>query len=211
MKKIFLLVLAGLGGALLTFILFVTVLVDSVIPKQYSTTNISDYGRYTGNNTNKFAQEFIPSFFPEQIEPYFSDVQYSYRAQKNDAYAFEAYLEFTLPDDKTYNAFVAKHTAGMDCTKFLYAPEYTEYSIANTFALVIRENNSADTGSASIGDARIGKILCKPNERRVIFVAIGVYDGGIVETDFLSVFFNRFQINPREYARTADSRYQGER
>lgn len=210
MKKVFWLVLASLGGVLLTLILFVTVLIDLITPRQYTTTDISDYGQYTGNNNNKFAQEFIPSFFPEQIEPYFSDVQYSYRAQKNDAYAFEAYLEFTLPDDKTYNAFVAEHTAGMDGTKFLYAPEYTEYSIANTFALVISENKSADTGIASIGSARIGKILCKPTERRVIFVAMGVYDGGIVKTDFLSVFFDRFQINPREYALTADSRYQGE-
>ena len=211
MKKIFLLVLAVFGGILLTVIIFIMALYNPMPNRQYATTDISNYGQYTGNHDNRQAREWITSFFPEQIEPHFMDVYYSYRAQDDAVYAFEAYLEFTLPDDQTYNAFVAKHTAGLDGTKFLYAPEYTEYSFANQFDLFILEGKSTDAGSASIRNAKIGKILCKPDERRVIFVAMGMRDAIGAKINYFSVFFDRFQINPREYAQTADSRYQGER
>lgn len=175
---------------------FVAVLAFWAIPRQYVTTDIADYGTYKGNYDNKSVGEFITSFFPDEIESTFSDVQYSYRAQKNDAYAFEAYLSFVIEDEKHYNAFVEKYTAGLSQQEFRYDAAYQEYTVIDEFL----PSSEYENGVVSIRYAKIGKILCCPEKQEVIFVALGVYDGGVARTDFLCVYFNRFQIDPKEYA-----------
>jgi hypothetical protein len=178
--------------------LFVGVLIYSVcIPRQYVTTDIADYGKYTGNYDNKTVQAFIDSFFPEEIESTFSNVSYSYRAQKNDAYAFEAYLSFNVENDEHYRATVEKYTTGLQQSEFRYDGAYTQYLLVDKFSPGSIRNE--DTSDVNIRYAEIGKILCDPEKNEIIFVALGVYDGGIAKTDFLTVYFDRFQIDPLEY------------
>ena len=182
-------------AAVLIFSL-VTVFVFWAIPRQYVTTDIANYGTYKGNYDNKTVREFITSFFPDEIESNFSNVTYSYRAQKNDAYAFEAYLSFVIEDEKHYNAFVEKYTVGLSQQEFRYDAAYQEYTVIDEF----EPSSEYENGIVSIRYAKIGKILCCPDKQEVIFVALGVYDGGVARTDFLCVYFNRFQIDPKEYA-----------
>lgn len=175
--------------AFLGFCLFV--LVQSVIPKQYVTTNINDYGNYIGNRDNDFANEFITSFFPEKIEKSFSNIKYSYRAQKNDTYAFEAYLQFQIEDSTVFQKFIADN-ALTDSVDFRYDSSFKERVIADELQLTTIKNQK-------IQFAKIGKILYSEETHEIIYVAIGVYDGGIVSTEFLSEYFNRFNIDPIEY------------
>lgn len=165
--------------------------------RQFVTNDLADYGKYTGNFDNKSVEFFINSFFPDKIEDNFSDVVYSYRAQKNDAYAFEAYLSLTLRDMEQYNAVVESYTKELAKDKFRYDEAYWEYTIVDEFYPDPPENGNNDI---HIRYAKIGKILCCPEKQEVIFVALGVYDGGVAKTDFLCVYFDRFRINPREYA-----------
>lgn len=83
-------------------------------------------------------------------------------------------------------------------------PGYKEYSIENVLELDI---DAVDDPSSifyrQILYAKIGKILYSPEEQRIIYVAIGVYDGGGIGTNYLNVFFERFQIDPIEYEQTA--------
>lgn len=205
MKKtlcILLTILAVLFGVLLILLI---ILFSWSAPKQYVTSDIADYGQYTGNYDNKSAQAFISSFFPEQIEDTFSDITYSYRAQKNDAYAFEAYLAFKIEDSDAYTAFVEKYTAGKECSEFRYDNTYDAYTLIDEFLPVTSDSQQTENmdDDIHIQYAKIGKILCAPNRQEVIFIALGVYDGGIVTTDFLTVYFDQFEIDPLEYAKHA--------
>jgi len=182
--------------AVVSIFISAAVLVFWAIPRQYVTTDIADYGKYKGNYDNKTVREFISSFFPDEIESDYSNVTYSYRAQKNDAYAFEAYLSFVIEDEMQYNAFVEEHTAGLNQQAFRYDAAYWEYVVIDEFD----PSSQYENGIVSIRYAKIGKILCNPEKQEVIFVAMGVYDGGVAKTDFLCVYFNRFQIDPKEYA-----------
>ena len=181
--------------ALLVFV-FISIMLlfvrDAAYPQQYSTTNVSDYGKYVGNYDNDFPEEFINSFFPEKIEINFSDVKYSYRAQKGDTYAFEAYLEFQIEKESEFQSYVYEKI-GNSAMNFKYDSDFKEYVIFDEFQLNGEE-------SKSIRGAKIGKILYSEKNQRIIYVAIGVYDGGMVTTDFLCKYFERFDIDPIKYA-----------
>lgn len=199
MKKILIPVLVCISVFACGVALFLGVMIEAVTPRQYITSNLEEYGNYAGNYDNDTPREFINSFFPERIETFFSDIAYSYRAQKNDTYAFEAYLEFEIEDTEVYQDFIKQKTAGLDGVPFFYDSSFTEYVLSDIFE-PINLNGSLDMDApVHIGYAKIGKILCSKEEQRIIFVALGVYDGGVTKTDFLTVYFNRFEIDPTKY------------
>lgn len=168
-----------------------TLVIDFAFPRQYVTTDLEDYGNYVGNYDNDFAETFTASFFPEKIEDNFEDVKYSYRAQKGDTYAFEAYLEFQIEDEASFQSYVFEKI-GDGAIDFQYDLDFKEYVISDEFQLAGEESHG-------IRSAKIGKILYSEKDHRVIYVAIGVYDGGLVKTDFLCEYFNRFEIDPTNY------------
>lgn len=174
---------------------FAQLIRDAYFPRLYSTTDLNDYGKYVGNYNNKSVKEFVTSFFPEEIDKGFIDVEYSYRARKGDSYAFEAYLEFRIEDTSAFKTYIADKTGG-NAVDFEYDSDFKEYIISDNFELVDSDDGSAST---SIGYARIGKILYSEKEQRIIYVALGVYDGGFADVDYLCVYFNRFGIDPFEY------------
>ena len=180
-------------------LLILGILVWSVLPRQYTTNDIEKYGKFTGNYDNDFPREFTTSFFPEQIEDFFSEVTYSYRAQKNDTYAFEVYLEYVIEDADVFESFVKEKTVGLASKAFSYDASFVEYTVADVFEGTIWQEESDMSPDVSIDYAKIGKILCSKEEQRIIFVALGVYDGGMASSDFLTVYFNRFGIDARNY------------
>lgn len=172
-----------------------------IYPFQYVTTDINDYGKYIGNSYNKTPRKVITSFFPEKIEPYFSDVNYSYRAERGNTYAFEAYLEFTIESTDTYKEYVSSVTAGLEGTPFPYDSSYIAYSIGS---LILPDDDTFQVGETThIGfrAADVRMILCSEEKQSIIFVAIGVFEGVDANSQFLSVFFDRFNIDPAEYAK----------
>lgn len=180
-------------------LLILGILVCSVLPRQYTTNDIKKYGKFTGNHDNDFPREFTTSFFPEQIETFFSEVAYSYRAQKNDTYAFEAYLEFVIEDTEVFDSFVKRTTEGLESKPFFYDSSFVEYTVSDVFEGTIGQEETDGNTYVAIGYAKIGKILCSKEEQRIIFVALGVYDGGMARSDFLTVYFDRFGIDARNY------------
>lgn len=175
----------------------------AIFPFPYSTTDVADYGNYIGNINNETPTRLISSFFPEKIEDYFSEVSYSYRAHTGDTYAFEAYLEFTIEDAAVYESYLSQISVDKEARRFTFDPKYTEYVIAKDLHPGRHEDIDDKTGKAyiSIHCADIRIILCNDEEQRIIFVALGVFDGGIADTRFLTVFFDRFQIDPTEYVK----------
>jgi hypothetical protein len=104
---------------------------------------------------------------------------------------------------------VNEYTEGIDDVSSPYDDTYTEYVIKDYFelthsddeiinGLVNGEEGEIDT--FEIKYANINKIICSTDEQRIIFVAIGVYDVDSTDAEFLCTYFNRFDINPREYA-----------
>lgn len=173
---------------------FAQLIRDAGFPARYTTTDLNDYGKYEGNYDNKSVKKFVTSFFPEEIDEDFTDVKYSYRARKGDSYAFEAYLEFIIEDASAFESYISDKTGG-NAVDFEYDSDFKEYVVSDNFELV-----DFDDESACISYAKIGKILYSEKEQRIIYVALGVYDGGFAETDYLCVYFNRFGIDPLEYA-----------
>ncbi|MBO5078640.1 MAG: hypothetical protein J6B67_03025 [Oscillospiraceae bacterium] len=169
--------------------------------RTYETTDIANYGKYIGNYDNQSAEEFITSFFPQRIETFFSDVKYVYRAKQLDSYAYEAFLEFSIEDEALFREYVSNATEYAQLTPFEYDSSFMECNISD-FIEFRAYFDADDVGPARyhIGYASIGKILINQSENRLIYVAIGVYDGGGVHTAFLREFFTRFNIDPGEYA-----------
>ena len=164
----------------------------------YETNDIHDYGIVKGNYDNDTPKEFVFSFFPVRIEDHFNDVQYHYKAIKGDTYAYEMSLEFTIVDKQQYSELKAKTTNNTACKQFEYAPEYQVFCVDDLLKIGGREKNDRITAPI-IHQAQIGLVLFSDSEQRIVYVAMGVYDGGGVTTDDLNCFFDRFHVNPWSY------------
>lgn len=195
MKTVLKIVLISLAVDVVLLLVGVAVLfINAAFPQQHITTDLADYGKYVGNYDNKSAKKFITSFFPDEIKDEFKDVKYSYRAEKFDTYAFEAYLEFRIEDETAFKSYIAEKI-GDGATAFEYDPDFKEYIVLDFYLL------SSFGNELTIDDAGIGKILYSEKDQRIIYVALAVYDGGATSADFLCVYFERFGIDPVAYQR----------
>jgi len=163
----------------------------------YETNNLRDYGMIKGNFDNDKPEQFIQSFFPYELDSGFQDVSYHYKAIKFDTYAFEAHLEFTISDPASFEQYVAVLASANTFQPFRYDDSYMECSLEDTYRFV-----EGDPSGPSISNALIGKILYSTAEQKVIYTALGVYDGGATGADELNHFFTVFGIDPTEYERT---------
>lgn len=169
----------------------------------YETDSIDDYGIYKGNYDNDTPSEFILSFFPNEIEDSFSHVVYHYKAIKFDTYAFEAYLEFQIADPTVFAEYIETQIDNAQVIEYEFNPDFLEYTVSDPFVADIYEIRKNDT-SVSISRAKIGKILYSESQQKVIFWALGVYDGGGTKANELNFFFSKFDIDPVEYAEKRD-------
>lgn len=171
--------------------------------KVYETNSISDYGRYVGNYDNDVPSAFINSFFPSELAEYFSSVEYHYKAKKFDTYSYEAYLGFCIEDYEVFQEYVETLSSSYDDPLvFSYDNAYDEYVISDVYSVA---PNKEITGKDTyrILSAQLGKILVCHSTQRIIYVAIGHYDGGGTNADELSYFFEKFDIDPIEYTNSS--------
>lgn len=171
----------------------------AIYPFQYTTTDIADYYDIKGNVNNKTPKDRIFSFFPDQIWNDFSDVVYAYRAERGDTFGFEAYLEFTIEDPEKYREYVSGISEGLEPEVFPYDADYQVYVIESDFWT--REAADSEDGDVNldIREADVRMILFNEKEQRIIYSAIGVYEGTNANTGFLCVFLERFGIKPQEF------------
>lgn len=197
-------------GCVTIVVLVFVLLLSACMPAPVCEFNdISAYGVIIGNYDNERPKEFIFSFFPKTVEEYFSDVRYHYKAKKGDTYAYEMYLEFAIQDTQAYKAYIADVIGDNDSESFVFDPDYQIYYISNYLylspALTRSDNGTMKEDKAqppAIEEAEIGAVLFSDSEQCIIFVALGVYDGGGTYTDELNYFFDRFGINPWAYMKT---------
>ena len=189
-------------------LLFIGLIILAYIPNRYTeTTDIADYGTYTGTYNDGFTRAYIDSFFPESISDSFTNIKYSYKAKKFDTYAFEAYLEFSIDDVAEFSNLIQSIAPNAEWKPFAFDESFMEYNIENVF-IIHDPEEFEESPDHPIEYAKIRKILYSAKTQTIIYIAIGVYDGGGVGTDYLCVFFNRFGIDPVEYKQTADSSYE---
>lgn len=162
----------------------------------YETDDMQDYGVIIGNCDNGPPADFITSFFPEKIDEEFSQTIYHYKAKAFDTYAYEAYLEFVIGDADVFSSFLNKYVDTTKAKPFLYDDSLLEYSLSNVISL---QTPTRENGAYAIDYAEVGKILYSTDDQRMIFVAIGVYDGGGTDTSELDYFFSKYQIDCANY------------
>lgn len=181
------------------------------IPGQvYETNNVADYGQYIGNYNNDNVRAFIQSFFPAEISSIYTSVTYHYKAKQGDTYSYEAYLEFCIPDEELFYTMMDQYACDYNYIPFAYDNSYIEYTVSNVYNIFLGDEVNAN-GNYQMLRAQIGKILFSEVDHRVVFVAIGHYDGGGTHTDELSFFFDRFSIDPVEFSEQAfDTEYEQE-
>ena len=168
------------------------VALDATNAEVYETNNIDDYGSIIGNCDNDAPKEFITSFFPEKISETFSDLRYHYKAKKFDTYAYEAYLEFVIEDPVGFETYLRDNPNTTQAVPFSYDESYMICDFSRTMDL---RRPAKENGAYAIEYAKVGCILYNTEEQRIIYFALGVYDGGGTDTSELNYFFNRFGIH----------------
>jgi hypothetical protein len=187
------------------FLIYFTIL--AFAPIDYETSNLSDYHNFVGVG-EKWQEECLDSFLPEVLLPEYENVQYIFHSRTVDACGFEAYLEFTFSDEKAFEEHLQQYTEGKIPRTFYFDNAYQEYAVYHEQLgktidhLSLSDSSFQDENGRMhyyINSAKIMKLLVEPNEKRVIYVAIAVIDGGGTDTQLLDAFFTRFQIDPKEY------------
>ena len=196
MKKIsvvaLIVVLLGVVVSGLVHGVMLLVALDATNAEVYETNDIADYGTIIGNCDNGAPKEFITSFFPTNISETFSDIHYHYKAKKFDTYAYEAYLEFVIEDPVAFEAYLRDNLNTTQALPFSYDESYMIWDFSRTMELI---RPAKENGAYAIEYAKIGCILYNTEEQRIIYFALGVYDGGGTDTSELNYFFNRFDIH----------------
>ena len=168
------------------------------------TTDPAAYGQITGNYDNETPAAFISSFFPEEIRENFSNVRYSYTAQKGDSYACQVWLEFDMDDEAAFADFISACTDAGQVETFSFDTAYMDYTVSNSFELTHPGYDAPD--DIHIEYAKIGKILYREDTRHILFYALCIFDGGYSSTKNFGDFFTCFDIDPLEYEDVSDSR-----
>lgn len=180
------------------FLLLLPTLIDASYGNIYETNDIANYGNITGTSQDEDVEAYIYSFFPSEISSEFKDPQYHYKAVTGDIYAYECWLEFVIEDNETFNALTKKYMDSPQTSVFAYDQSFMDYTIDDRIDL----DDGPDSNSSTfyhILKAKIGKILFRQEDRRIICLAIGVYAGGYATTEHLNYFFSRFSIDPLEF------------
>lgn len=164
-------------------------------PEVTETNDVRDYGVYTGNYDNETPAAFISSFFPETLITEGVDVVYHYRAKKCDTYGYEAWLEYSFNQAEDFDNYISDLTEKYEFVPFHYDNSYMEFTVNDILELARNKGES----NYSIDWAEIGKILYSTDEKRIIYLAIGVIDGGGTYTDDVSTFFAEFNIDPKAF------------
>ena len=166
------------------------------------TTDIAQYGIYTGTPHDDVVSSKITSFFPETIEESFTEVNYSFKTTNLGGYAYEAYLEFVIEDPDLFAEHISK-IGDVQWIPFSVDSGYLEYNLSDEMNLSFESALSTDEESVYIfSGTDFRKILYNPDEQRMIYVAIGVLGSGATTKDF-RVFFERFDTHAVEF-RTGD-------
>ena len=181
------------------------------------TTDINDYGvligqsqtRLIGESDYEIAERDFTRLFPEKIEPFFQNVQYYYRTNNYNLY-YEIYLEFTIPDQKEFEAYLATLPPKDTFHPFPYDAAYLEYSPERNyldFSNVAEENREDGEGTEyyRINCANIQKILINPETRHIVIVCLRSSEDNITKTTEIH-FLQRFQIDPQEFAHVEKER-----
>ena len=168
----------------------------STIDDDYETNAVSDYGRIPNVefNPNEKMQEAFSLIFPKRIEEDFQDVHYHYRAvNRHDEWTAEMYLEFNFDTEERFYQYVVRIAPLNDFTSFSYADGWYEYVWNDYFRRREEKENQV-----RLRGADIEKVLINPEELRVVHVALCSQETAVpVET--LTEYFDRFQIDPRQY------------
>jgi DNA-binding transcriptional MerR regulator len=185
------------------------ILICALIPADYvETTDIADYGHYPNVKTTDIEHILIHSFFPESLKDSFSDIRFSYKAENIDNYGFEAYLEFRIENPLEFDQYIDSIAEEQQWKDFAFDSNFKEFSIKNELCLDVDDPyDPKSLFQHQIIQADIRKVLYSLESQTIIYVAIGVHDGGGVGTNYLNVFFSRFGIDPVEYGQTTDSPY----
>ena len=163
----------------------------------YETEDVSDYGVIKGNENNSRVEDIVFSFFPDHIDHSFSNITYRYKALKNADHAFECYLEFVIEDPSLFAAFLEEYVDQEKASVFQYDEVFMDYTITNQFDINPDVSNNA--GGYQIEYAVIEKVIYSEEEQRIIFFALGLWDGGLIWTTDLDTFFSRFNIDVTDY------------
>ena len=197
-----LLVIGGFVAGCLLFLGF-RALASQMLPYGLKeTTDIAQYGIYTGTPHDDVVSSQITSFFPETIEESFTEVNYSFKTTNLGGYAYEAYLEFVIEDPDLFAEHISK-IGDVQWKPFSVDSSYLEYNLSDEMNLSFESALSTDEESVYIFTGTdFRKILYNPDEQRMIYVAIGVFGSGATTKDF-RVFFERFDTDAVEF-RTGD-------
>lgn len=159
------------------------------------------YNRHIGNLDNKTPEIFFQSFFPPEIEDFYSNVSYRYKAQIPGSYACEKWLEFSFLNQQQFEEYYQNLKQYGEPQAFPYNGQYEVWIISNTLNLYERSTKHIPT-TLSIGEAKIGLILCDHQNQHFVYAALMVSDGGTAAVDDLNYMFEKLNISPSEYAQS---------
>jgi len=164
----------------------------------YVTDELLKYGEITHNGDNTIPAEFIHSFFPARIEPYFENVKYKYKARDWCDYCCEMYLEFSIPDRQLFNEYVKSVVQIDQVVEFPFDDRYDEFSI-NDDLYVTETDYQEESGGYYLDGAKMGIILVDDEAQKVVYHAVMVTNCCGTDTNYID-FYRDYNIDPLDYA-----------
>ena len=169
--------------------------------KRIETNDPRDYGAIQGTTrtAQKTAKKDFEQYFPPKIEPSYDEVQYHFITQDVDALSYEIFWEFVIPEQESFDAWIASTAQQGYFQPCSFAEGWLEMVPEKNY-LHLYESLSDPKDDPHIDSANIQRTLIQPEEKRVVIVSLRVSDGGASRVSELNAFFNRFELDPAMFA-----------
>ncbi len=172
------------------------------------TYDLSDYGNFDGIEASDkdYVQKEFLRIFPQTIPPTYENVQYHF-ATTDYGSAYEINLEFSIPDEDEFLAYVETVAPMEEFHTFPYDDSYLEYytgeNYMSFFSVDGETKDYAKEGLTfnCVDHAAIKRLLINPKDRTVVIVYLYAHSLAFAsETLRLDYFLRRFHIDPKQYA-----------
>ena len=170
--------------------------------------DLADYGKFDGitPSAKDYVQKEFQRYFPQMIPSSYENVHYHF-ATTDYGSAYEINLEFTIPNEEEFAAYMETVAPKEAFHAFLYDESYLEYFIGKNYMSFFSVDgvtkDFVEDGLTFnwIDHASIKRILIDPEQRTVIIVYLEAHSTLFAsETLRLDYFLRRFHIDPRQYA-----------
>lgn len=175
-----------------------------LVYEEYRTSDVSFYGDYSEAVRQKEFEKFMGQLFPEKLEGYFENIEYSCVLNKSRADCNEVFLSFSIAERDDYISYKQSVLGDNTTVPFYYEEGCEQFAVFDCFHVETRDENER----ISISYVQILKVIFCDENQTVTYIAVYSPFSYPVQRTSQYFYFEKYEINIAEGYQGAFEEYE---